>query len=444
MPTSPQKLTSSHCSPLAGELTPPGDKSISHRSVMLGALATGETTISGLLESEDVFCTIKAMRAMGADIRKDSDNIWHINGVGASGLKAPQEDLYMGNSGTSARLLMGIVAGQNFSARFTGDASLSNRPMARVIEPLSQMGARFDSPQSSLPLTVKGSAHPRPIIYMLPVASAQVKSAILFAGLGAEGTTTIIQTTPTRDHTENLLRSFGAEVLAEMRADGAEIISFAGKQILKEQNINVPGDISSAAFPLVAAVLCPDSEVKLRRVGVNSRRAGLIDVLRSMGASIVMENKRDEGAEPVADLIVHAGKLTGVTVPPSLAPNMIDEYPILSIAAACAKGTTRMKGLGELRVKESDRLNAMMQGLVQCGVKVDVDGDDLIIYGTGHPPEGGATIATGMDHRIAMSFLILGMTTARPISIDDGSFIGTSFPAFAEMMNGLGANILYE
>jgi len=442
MSTSPRKLTSVPCGALTGEITPPGDKSISHRSIMLGGLAQGTTTVRGLLESEDVLCTMKAMLAMGVTIKKDKD-VWHICGAGLSGLEAPAGDLYMGNSGTSARLLMGLVAGQNFSARFTGDPSLSKRPMGRVIEPLSQMGAHFSSNGDKLPLTVTGAGKPKPIIYMLPIASAQVKSAILLAGLKAQGTTTIIQTTPTRDHTENLLRAFGAEATSEMRDDGAEIISLEGFPSLKGRAIDVPADISSAAFPLVAALLCPSSRVTLRHVGINPRRAGLIEVLRAMGASIETENGRDEGGEPVADLIVQAGELRGVDVPAALAPNMIDEYPILAVAAAFAKGTTRMRGLGELRVKESDRLSLMAKGLAQCGVKAEIQGDDLIVYGTGLAPAGGATVATAMDHRIAMSFLVLGMRAEKPVSIDDGSIIATSFPAFAEMMNGLGAGVVY-
>ncbi len=442
MLTSPQKLTSSPCGPLSGEVTPPGDKSISHRSIMLGGIAHGTTTVRGLLEGEDVLCTMKAMCAMGARIKKDKD-VWHISGAGLSGLHAPAGDLYMGNSGTSVRLLMGLVAGQNFLARFTGDPSLSKRPMGRVIEPLSQMGAHFSGNGDKLPLTVTGAGSPKAIIYMLPIASAQVKSAIFLAALKAKGITTVIQTTPTRDHTENLLRAFGASVSSEMREDGAEIISLEGFPSLKGQHIDVPADISSAAFFLVAALVCPGSRLTLRNVGVNPRRAGLIEVLRKMGAGIAIENERDAGGEPVADLIVQAGQLMGIDVPASMAPNMIDEYPILAIAAACAKGTTRMCGLGELRVKESDRLSLMAAGLAQCGVKAESQGDDLIVHGTGEPPAGGATVATAMDHRIAMSFLVLGMRAENPVSIDDGSFIATSFPAFAEMMNGLGAGIVY-
>ncbi len=407
---------------------------------MFGGLAEGTTTIHGLLEGEDVLCTVAALRAMGADIRKDDKGVWHVTGVGAKGLSAPQTTLDVGNSGTSARLLIGLCAGNPFTARFTGDASLCKRPMGRVIEPLSLMGATFESANGKLPLAVTGAAKPTPIAYALPVPSAQVKSAILLAGLGAEGITTVIEKVPTRDHSENMLRGFGAKISVEKR-DGAEAISITGKPRLKAQNINVPADPSSAAFPLVAALLCPGSALTLRNVGLNPRRAGLIDVLRQMGAKITTLNLRSEGGEPVADLIVSHSDLKGIDVPPDHAPSMIDEYPILAVAAAFAEGATRMSGLQELRVKESDRLALMAQGLTRCGVKVEIKGDDLIVHGTGHPPEGGASIETAMDHRIAMSFLVLGTQSTSPVSIDDGSFIATSFPGFVTMMNGLGAKI---
>ena len=437
----PQKLISSRCAALSGDIAPPGDKSISHRSIMFGGIAEGTTTVRGLLEGEDVLHTVAALRAMGAEIHKDGQNIWHVTGVGATGLRAPQETLDMGNSGTSARLLIGLVSGKNFTSRFTGDASLCKRPMTRVIEPLSRMGAKFESTDGRLPLSVTGTLHPTAITYELPVASAQVKSAILLAGLSAEGKTTVIELTPTRDHSENMLRGFGAEIRVEKRADGADIISLTGQPRLKAQDITVPADPSSAAFPLVAALLCPDSRITLRNVGLNPRRAGLIETLREMGANITLQNPRQEGGEPVADLIVCGSELSGIDVPAERAPSMIDEYPILSVAAACAHGTTRMRGLGELRVKESDRLSLMAQGLAQCGVTVEIEGDDLIIHGTGQPPQGGVTVTTAMDHRIAMSFLILGSRTTLPISIDDGGFIATSFPGFVPMMNGLGTKI---
>jgi 3-phosphoshikimate 1-carboxyvinyltransferase len=442
MPASAQKLTSSRCSPLMGDITPPGDKSISHRSVILGSLAEGSTTVRDLLEGEDVLNTIAALRMMGAIIQKDEKGLWHITGVGAAGLQMPQQVLDVGNSGTSARLLMGLVAGKNFTTRFTGDASLRKRPMGRIIEPLTLMGARFESADGKLPLTVTGALRPKVISYTLPVASAQVKSAILLAGLSAEGITTVIEPVPTRNHSENLLRSFGAKITTQKRADGADVISLTGLPSLKAQNISVPADPSSAAFPLVAALLCPGSHVTLRKVGLNPRRAGLIEVLREMGAKIDLENQRVEGGESVADLIVSGSTLSGIGVSATRVPSMIDEYPILSIAAACAKGTTRMRGLGELRVKESDRLTLMARGLMHCGVKVEVEGDDLIVHGTGAPPRGGTMVETAMDHRIAMSFLVLGTRSAAPVAIDDGSFIATSFPNFVPMMNKLGTKII--
>jgi 3-phosphoshikimate 1-carboxyvinyltransferase len=436
----PQKLSSSRSTDLSGDFTPPGDKSISHRSIMLGGLAEGTTTVRGLLEGEDVLSTIAALKAMGAKIHKDDQGVWHVIGVGAAGLQAPAETMDVGNSGTSARLLIGLCAGYPFTSRFTGDASLRKRPMGRVIEPLSRMGARFESTDGKLPLSVTGSTHPTPITYELPVASAQVKSAILLAGLNAEGTTTVIEAVPTRDHSENMLRGFGATISVEKR-DRKDVISIVGKPRLKAQSISVPADPSSAAFPLVAALLCPGSQVTLRHVGINPRRAGLIEVLRRMDAKIDIQNRHVEGGEPVADLVVSHSELNAVDVPPEHAPSMIDEYPILSVAAACAKGTMRMRGLGELRVKESDRLALMAKGLAKCGVKVEIEGDDLIVHGPGAAPKGGATLETAMDHRIAMSFLVLGLVAQEPISVDDGSFIATSFPGFVKMMTSLGARM---
>jgi 3-phosphoshikimate 1-carboxyvinyltransferase len=313
--------------------------------------------------------------------------------------------------------------------------------MGRVMTPLEQMGATFESNGGKMPLSVTGAAEPTPITYRLPVASAQVKSAILLSGLSAEGVTTVIEASPTRDHSENMLRGFGADVRTTKQADGADTISITGKPKLVGRDIVVPADPSSAAFPLVAALLRPGSQVMLRHVGINPRRAGLIETLREMGASIGLGDRRVEGGEPVADLAVSGSALKGIDVPPDRAPSMIDEYPILAVAAACATGTTRMRGLHELRVKESDRLALMADGLQRCGVKVEIDGDDLIVHGMGRPPQGGAAVETAMDHRIAMSFLVLGMAALEPVGIDDSAFIATSFPGFVVMMNGLGGKV---
>jgi 3-phosphoshikimate 1-carboxyvinyltransferase len=407
---------------------------------MLGGIADGETAIRGLLEGEDVLHTVAALRTLGTKIEKTADGIWHIKGAGLAGLHAPASVLDMGNSGTAARLLIGLLSGRPFTSAFTGDASLCKRPMERIMTPLSQMGAMFESTNGRLPLKVTGASKPKPIRYKLPVASAQVKSAILLAGLSADGITTVIETAPTRDHSENMLRHFGAKVEIEKTAEG-EAISVTGLPRLQGREINVPADPSSAAFPLVAALLHPGSKITLKNVGLNPRRAGLIETLIEMGGKITRANERDESDEPVADLSIEGSELKGITVPAGRAPSMIDEYPILAIAAACAKGTTRMLGLAELRVKESDRLVLMADGLKRCGVKVEIEGDDLIVFGDGKPPKGGTAIDTSMDHRIAMSFLVLGSVAREPIHIDDGSFIATSFPGFVEMMNNLGNRI---
>ncbi len=436
----PTPLTSRQSGSLRGDITPPGDKSISHRAIMLGGIAKGVTRVSGLLEGEDVLCTVAALRALGATITKDH-NIWKIEGVGLDKLHAPQTVLDMGNSGTAARLLMGLLSGRPFTSHFTGDASLCKRPMGRVITPLQQTGATFKSTDGKMPLSVTGAAKPLPITYLLPVASAQVKSAILLAGLSADGVTTVIESSPTRDHSENMLRCFGANVTITRQVDGADAIAITGKPELIGRDVVVPADPSSAAFPMVAALLREGSEVTLRNVGINPRRAGLIDTLIEMGAAITLTNRREEGGEPVADARVKGSGLKAINVPANRAPSMIDEYPILAIAAACANGTTRMCGLGELRVKESDRLALMADGLQRCGVKVEIEGDDLIVHGDGKPPRGGATVETAMDHRIAMSFLVFGTVTQEPIRIDDGAFIATSFPNFIGLMNSLGSKI---
>ncbi|AWK87719.1 3-phosphoshikimate 1-carboxyvinyltransferase [Azospirillum thermophilum] len=436
-------LRSSSTGALTGTLRVPGDKSISHRSLMFGAIAVGETVIHGLLEGEDVLHTAAAMRLLGATAERDAAGVWRVRGVGLGGLAEPAQVLDMGNSGTAARLLIGLVASHPITCVFTGDASLNKRPMARVTTPLEQMGARFVSRSGGrLPLTVIGSDRTVPVTYRLPVASAQVKSAILLCGLNTAGTTTVIEAEPTRDHTELMLRHFGATVTTERLEDGALAVSVTGQPELTGRTIQVPADPSSAAFPAVAALLRPGSELVLLEVGMNPRRTGLYDTLVEMGADIAFENRRDLAGEPVADLRVKHGPLKGVVVPADRAPSMIDEYPILAAAAACAEGTTVMLGLKELRVKESDRLAMVAEGLTRCGVRVEVGADDsLTVHGTGRPPQGGATVATAMDHRIAMSFLVLGMASAEPVQVDDGAFIDTSFPGFVSLMNGLGAKI---
>ncbi len=426
---------------MKGILKVPGDKSISHRAIMLGGIAEGTTVVRGLLEGEDVLRTVEALRAIGAEIFKDDHGTWHIKGNGLEGLRRPALTLDMGNSGTAARLLIGLLSGRPFTSSFTGDESLRKRPMERIITPLMQSGAQFASENGRLPLKVTGLSNPRAIKYRLPMPSAQVKSAILLAGLSCDGVTTVIESIPTRDHSENMLRAFGVNIKIEKQADGATAISVKGKARLNGQMIMVPADPSSAAFPLVAALLRPGSHVMLPSVGLNPRRTGLLETLLEMGARISINNAREEGGESVGDLIAEGSELKGVTVPPERAPSMIDEYPILAMAAACAQGTTRMLGLNELRVKESDRLALVAEGLKRCDVRVEIEGDDLIVHGNGKPPKGGTIVPTAMDHRIAMSFLVLGCAAADLIMIDDGSFISTSFPGFVEMINGVGARI---
>ncbi len=442
-PLSPRPLTAARPkSPLSGKIRVPGDKSISHRALMLGALAVGRTEISGLLEGEDVLATAAALNALGAAASPAGDGRWIVDGVGIGGLGEPENLLDLGNSGTSARLLLGILATHPLTAFVTGDASLRRRPMSRVVDPLSRFGARFLCREGArLPLAVTGAADPAPIVYRLPVPSAQVKSAVLLAGLNTPGATTVIEPQGTRDHTERMLRHFGATVTTEPDKDGGKRITVEGFPELAAAPIAVPGDISSAAFPLVAALIVPGSEVMIEGVGLNPLRSGLIECLREMGADITLVNQREEGGEPVADLCARAGTLTGAEIPAERAPRMIDEYPILAIAAACAHGRTAMRGLAELRVKESDRLAAIATGLASCGVDVAVEGDDLIVEGKGGPPEGGAMIATQLDHRIAMAFLVLGLSSRRPVQIDDGAPIATSFPDFVALINRLGGDI---
>ncbi len=437
-------LTAKKSAALTGTIVVPGDKSMSHRALMFGALAEGETMISGLLEGEDVLNTAAAMRAMGAKIDKGADGLWRCFGQGVGNLVEPTTVLDMGNSGTSTRLLMGIVASHPISACFTGDASLIKRPMGRVTVPLEQMGASFITRAGGKPpFAVRGTDDAKAITYRLPVASAQVKSAILLAGLNARGTTTVIEPHPTRDHSENMLRHFGVKVNITKTEDGADAISITGGQRLLGCAVDVPSDPSSAAFPIVAALINIGSDIKLPRVGINPRRTGLYDTLIEMGAEIEFQNKTIDAGEPIANIIVKSTKpLKGVTVPASRVPSMIDEFPVLAMAAACAEGTTYMTDLAELRVKESDRLLMVANGLRACGVNLEMGDDWLTIHGTGKPPKGGAKIETALDHRIAMSFLVLGTVTDEPITIDDGSPINTSFPKFKELMADLGAEIL--
>ncbi|WP_374654388.1 3-phosphoshikimate 1-carboxyvinyltransferase [Dongia sp.] len=437
----PRPLASGTAGQLRGTLRVPGDKSVSHRALMLGALALGETEIHGLLEGEDVLRTAAAMRLLGGETEKGADGVWRARGRGNGGLAEAADVLDLGNAGTGTRLLMGLVAPYPMTTFFTGDASLRSRPMARVTEPLSQMGARFVTrTKGRPPLAVIGTSSPIPITYTLPVASAQVKSAILLAGLNTPGITTVIEPEATRDHTELMLRGFGVEVKVEETPEG-RASSIVGQMELKGRRIVVPGDPSSAAFPIVAALILPGSEILIENVGLNPHRIGLIDTLLEMGASIEVLNARIEAGEKVGDLRVKHSQLKGVTVPAERAPSMIDEYPILSVAASFAEGETKMLGLGELRVKESDRLGAMARGLAACGVAVEEGADWLAVKGKGKRPRGGAHIAVNLDHRPAMSFLILGLAAEMPVSIDDGLPIDTSFPGFVELMNGMGGTI---
>jgi 3-phosphoshikimate 1-carboxyvinyltransferase len=430
---------------LAGDIRAPGDKSISHRALMIGAMAVGRTTITGLLEGEDVRRTAAALAAMGVGVSREADGDWHVQGVGVGGLAEPASVLDMGNSGTGARLLMGLIATHPFTSHMTGDKSLCRRPMGRIAEPIERMGAQVVARDGGrMPLAVLGTAQPIPIVYQPPVASAQIKSAVLLAGLNAPGRTTVIEPRPSRDHTELMLRHFGAELDTKQGDDGSRTITLTGRPELTSRDVIVPGDPSSAAFPGVAALLVPGSEVTIRGVGLNPLRAGLFGTLIEMGADISIGAQRVEAGEPVGDLTFRGappGTLKGIDVPASRAPSMIDEYPILAVAAAFAAGTTRMHGLAELRVKESDRLSAIERGLASCGVDCAIEGDSLIVRGNGQMPPGGALVAAELDHRIAMSSLVLGMAAETPVSIDDGETIVTSFPGFAELMNGLGASI---
>lgn len=430
---------------LRGRIGIPGDKSISHRALMLSAIAVGHSKITGLLEGEDVLRTAAALRALGAGIERDGQGQWHVDGVGVGGLTEAASVLDLGNSGTGARLLIGLVATHPFVSFFTGDESLCRRPMARVIRPLTRMGTGFQAHSGeTLPLAVIGAPMPIPIIAKLNVPSAQVKSAILLAGLNAPGETTVIEPERSRDHTEILLAHFGADIRTETAtADGetGHAVTVKGFPELSARDVTVPGDPSSAAFAAVAALISEDSEITIENVGANPLRFGLYDTLAEMGAKLEYSNRRQQGGEAVVDITVRSSRLKGVTVPAARAPAMIDEYPILAVAAAFAEGKTVMGGLAELRIKESDRLHSVAEGLTACGVKVEELDDGLIVHGTGLKPAGGAKIATQLDHRIAMSFLVLGIGAADRIAIDDAGMIATSFPGFAELMNGLGAEM---
>ncbi len=438
----PRPLQASASAALTGQVRVPGDKSISHRALILGALSVGETRISGLLEGEDVLNTAKSMQALGARVERTGDTAWSVRGVGVGGFAQPDAALDFGNSGTGCRLVMGAVAGCPITATFDGDASLRGRPMRRILDPLEQMGAKATSSAEGgrLPMTLQGARDPLPILYRTPVASAQIKSAVLLAGLSAPGVTTVIETEASRDHTELMLRHFGAEIVSEREGTHGRKIALRGQPELRGAQVVVPADPSSAAFPIVAALVVEGSDIVLSDVMTNPLRTGLFTTLREMGAFIEESHQRGDAGEPMAQLRVRGSKLRGVTVPPERAPSMIDEYLVLAVAAAYAEGTTIMRGLHELRVKESDRLEATAAMLRVNGVKVEISGDDLIVEGRGHVP-GGGLVATHMDHRIAMSALVMGLAADAPVRIDDSTFIATSFPDFVPMMRRLGAEI---
>jgi 3-phosphoshikimate 1-carboxyvinyltransferase len=427
--------------PLTGTARVPGDKSISHRSLILGAMAVGESRISGLLEGEDVLNTAKSMRALGARVERTGEFAWKVAGVGVAGFAQPGQALDFGNSGTGCRLVMGAVAGCPITAVFDGDASLRSRPMRRVLDPLELMGARvIDGGEGGrLPLTLAGARDPLPVTYRTPVASAQIKSAVLLAGLAAPGVTTVIENEASRDHTELMLRHFGAEIVSTTDGRHGRKIALTGQPELHGEKVVVPADPSSAAFPIVAALIVEGSDIVLSDVMTNPLRTGLFTTLREMGGAIEESEVRGDAGEPMAQLRVRGSKLRGVEVPPERAPSMIDEYLVLAVAAGFAEGTTIMRGLSELRVKESDRLAATADMLRVNGIRVEISGDDLIVEGRGHVP-GGGLVATHMDHRIAMSALVMGLASDKPVKVDDTAFIATSFPDFIPMMRGLGAD----
>ncbi|WP_370227858.1 3-phosphoshikimate 1-carboxyvinyltransferase [Cognatishimia sp.] len=440
----PIPMTSRPCGPLKGEAIVPGDKSISHRSLILGALAVGETKISGLLEGEDVLDTAKAMRAFGADVVDHGGGEWSVFGVGVGGFAEPDQVIDCGNSGTGVRLIMGCMATTGITATFTGDASLNKRPMARVTDPIALFGAQsVGRSEGRLPMTIVGAKDPVPVRYTTPMPSAQVKSAVLLAGLNAPGQTVVIEKEATRDHTERMLTGFGAEVSVRDTEEGREI-TLTGQPELQAQVIAVPRDPSSAAFPVCAALITPGSDVLVPNIGLNPTRAGLFTTLQEMGADLTFENQREEGGEPVADLRAKfSPDLKGIEVDPARAASMIDEYPVVSVVASFAQGDTVMKGVKELRVKESDRIDAMAKGLRANGVEVDEGDDWWIVKGLGHGNvPGGGTCESQLDHRIAMSFMVMGMATQKPVSVDDGGPIATSFPIFETLMDQLGARIV--
>jgi 3-phosphoshikimate 1-carboxyvinyltransferase len=436
----PMPLIARSSGPLIGNVRVPGDKSISHRALILGSLSVGKTSISGLLEGEDVLNTAKSMRALGARVERTGDFAWVVRGVGVAGFTEPSAPLDFGNSGTGCRLVMGAVAGCPVTAVFDGDASLRSRPMRRVLDPLELMGAKVavGGEGGRLPLTLQGARDPVPILYRTPVASAQIKSAVLLAGLAAPGTTIVIEQEASRDHTELMLQHFGAEIVSRPEGRHGRKIVLTGQGELHGANVVVPADPSSAAFPIVAALIVEGSDIVLSDVMTNPLRTGLFATLREMGASVEESEMRGDAGEPMAQLRVRASKLRGVEVPPERAPSMIDEYLVLAVAASFAEGTTIMRGLHELRVKESDRLEATAAMLRVNGVNVEISGDDLIVEGKGHVP-GGGLVATHMDHRIAMSALVMGLAADQPVKVDDTAFIATSFPDFVPMMRSLGA-----
>ena len=441
MRADPAPLTARRNGPLSGAIRVPGDKSISIRALILGALAVGETRVSGMLEGEDALHAAKAMQALGTRLERTGERQWSIHGVGVGGFAEPANALDFGNSGTGCRLALGAVAGCPITATFDGDDSLRSRPMRRVLDPLQRIGARtLASADGRLPLTIAGARDPMPIVFEPPVASAQLKSAVLLAGLSAPGETVVIEAEPTRDHTEKMLAHFSADIRVEPAGGNARRITLTGQPELVPRPVAVPADPSSAAFPLVAALIVPDSEAILKGVMMNPLRTGLIATLGDMGADIARLDAGSDGGEEVADLRVRAGALRGVEVPAARAPSMIDEYPVLAVAAAFAEGVTVMRGLKELRVKESDRLAATAALLRGNGVAADIEGDDLIVHGQSRPA-GGGLVATHMDHRIAMAAMVLGLASEKPVKIDDSSFIATSFPGFVELMRSLGADL---